>query len=245
MNPKLEELRKRFLPPPRGTQPGDTIFSRDPQPSSEPVCREQPLSTDRAESAESADALVAKGSPPAESSAEQVAPNADSEIEVDEANSVDQLVQAIDKLFEPSRRCSVDLADISKASDVFLELTGSAFRAFESLKDFRDHMRKLSNSFVSMRTLQNDLGVLAESFDPVRALHREVMRLTDAVQIRLAQVAKSLEPANVLRAHVGELAQILENATELQAEFYDLAKAFGPAVDATATGVKRDPEETA
>jgi hypothetical protein len=88
---------------------------------------------------------------------------------------LNQVGQAIDKLFEPARRASNGLADLAKASDSLLQLSGSAFRLFESLKDFRDHMRKLSSSFASMRTFQNDLGVLAESFEPaklVEALRR-------------------------------------------------------------------------
>ena len=244
MNPKLEELRKRLLAPPPGAPPPDTIFSSSSQLSPEPVSLEQPTPADSGESAEPGDALVA-GSPPAASLAEQVTANRDREIALDEAKLVNRAGQAIDKLFEPARRSSDGLADIAKASDALLQLTGSAFGLFESLKDFRDHMRKLSNSFGSMRTFQNDLGVLAESFEPVRALHHEVVRLADSVRIRLAQVARSLEPANALRAHAAELAQILENATELQAQFYDLSKTFGPAVRATGTGVKGVRDETA
>ena len=245
MNPKLEELRRRLLAPPPGAPPPDTIFSRSPQLSPEPASREQPTPAGSAEAAEPGDALVAEGSPPAESPAEQVTANRDREIAVDEAKLVNRVGQAIDKLFEPAQRSSDGLADIAKASDAFLQLTGSAFGLFESLKDFRDNMRKLSNSFASMRTFQNDLGVLAESFEPVRALHHEVVRLADSVRIRLAQVARSLEPANDLRAHAVELAQILENATEFQAQFYDLSKTFGPAVHATGTGVKGERDETA
>ena len=237
MNPKLEEL-KRLLAPPPGAPPPYTIFSSSLQLSPEPTSHEQPTPADGGESADPGDALVAEGSPPAESLAEQVTANRDSEIAVGEAKLVNRVGEAIDKLFEPARRSSEGLADIAKASDAFLQLTGSAFGLFESLKDFRDHMRKLSNSFASMRTFQNDLGVLAESFEPVRALHHEIVRLADAVRIRLAQVARSLEPANALRAHAAELAQILENATELQARFYDLSKTFGPTVHATGTGVK-------
>ena len=162
-----------------------------------------------------------------------------------DTDAVNQFGQAVDKLFEPAQQCRERLAEIAKASESLSQLAGAAFDLFESLKDFRDHMRKLSNSFVSMRTFQNDLGVLAESFEPVGALHHEVVRLADAVRIRLGQVVRSLEPANALRADAAELAQILENATELQAQFYDLSKTFGPVIHATGTGVKGERDETA
>jgi len=245
MNPRLEELRKRFLVPSLpGTQSRDTIFGSSSQPSSEPPSSEQPALSDRAESAESGDVLFAHGSAPAESPAEQAAAEREREIAADDAAS-DDLGQAIDKLFEPMRRCADFLAEMVKASDVFLQTTRSALPAFKSLEDFRDHMRKLSNCFASVRTLQNDLGILTESFDPVRALHREVVRLSDDVRIRLTKVARSLEPINALRTNVVEIVQILEDATALQAQFYDLSKTFDPTLQATGTGVSGEPDETA
>jgi hypothetical protein len=244
MDPRLEELRRRLLVPSLpSTQSRDTIFGNNSQPSSKPPSSEQPALTDRTKSAESGDVSFAEGSAPVESPAEQAVAERDREIAVDDAAS-DDLGQAIDKLFEPVRRCADFLAEMTKASDVFLQTTRSALPAFKSLEDFRNHMRKLSNSFASVRTLQNDLGILAESFDPVRALHREVVRLSDDVRIRLATVARSLEPINALRTNVVEIALILEDATALQAQFYDLSKTFVPAFHATATGVSGEPDET-
>jgi len=244
MNPKLEILRKRFLPPTPEAPPPDTIFSHSPQVSQEPRSNEQPPPADSAESAEPGDALAAESSPQSESLAEQVTENREREIAVDEAKSINQLGQAIDKLFEPAQRCGERLAEIVNASHAFLRLTGSALGLFESLEDFRDHMRKLSNSFASMRAFQDDLGGLAESFEPVRALHQHVGQLAGAVRIRLAEVSSSLEPANALRAQAAELVQILEGAAELQAQFYELSKVFA-AFQANGTSVKDGRDETA
>jgi hypothetical protein len=138
----------------------------------------------------------------------------------------DGFSQAINKLFEPAQRCEERLAEITNASDAFLQFAGSALGLFKSLEDFRDHMRKLSNSFASMRAFQDDLSGLAESFQPVRALHQHVGQLAGAVRVRLAQVSSSLEPINSLRAQTAELLQILEGAAELQAQFYELSKVF-------------------
>jgi hypothetical protein len=95
---------------------------------------------------------------------------------------MDPLGQAIAKLFEPALRCKEHLAEIAKASDSIFQLVGSALERLEELESFRDHMRRLSNSFASMRAFQDDLGVLAESFEPVKALHQQIIQLADAVR---------------------------------------------------------------
>jgi hypothetical protein len=60
----------------------------------------------------------------------------------------------------------------TRQGDSIFQLVGSALERIEESQKFRDHMRRLSNSFASMRAFQDDLGVLAESFEPVKALHQ-------------------------------------------------------------------------
>jgi hypothetical protein len=234
MNPKLEELRRRFLPstdPPAPTL--ETIFKRGPQVSHGPGPSEQLPAANSAEPAEPRGALTSQSSPQAEPYSEQVTDYGNSQIAVEKPKSVDQLGQAIAKLFEPAQRCKKQLAEIAHASNSIKQLARSTLELFEPLESFRDHMRRLSNSFASIRAFQDDLGVLAESFEPVKALHQQVIQLADAVRTHFAEVAASLEPANALRAQTAELAQILEAGTELQAQFYELSKAFGAAVQAS------------
>jgi methylphosphotriester-DNA--protein-cysteine methyltransferase len=239
MNPKLEELRRRFLPGTPFVPTPEPIFRSGPQVSQELGPSEQLPPANSAEPAEPGDALTAQSSPEAEPLAERVTDNRDGQIAVEKPKPVDQLGQAVAKLFEPAQRCKEHLAEIAKASDSILRLVGSALERFEELKSFRDHMRRLSNSFASMRAFQDDLGVLAESFEPVKALHQQVIQLADGVRTHLAEVAESLEPANALRAQTAELAQILGVGTQLQAQFYELSKAFG-AVPADGASVKSD-----
>jgi ABC-type transporter Mla subunit MlaD len=153
--------------------------------------------------------------------------------------------QAMAKLFEPAQRCNQHLAEISKASDSIFQLVGSALERLEELEDFRDHMRKLSNSFASMHALQDDLNELAGSFEPVKALHQQVIELADAIRTHLAEVAASLEPANALRVQATALTQTLEASMELQAQFYELSRAFGIPIKANAESAKDDRGEMA
>ena len=238
MNPKLEELRRRFLPstdPPAPTL--ETIFKRGPQVSQGAGPSEQ---LPAANSTEPRGTLTTQNSAQAEPFAEKVTDNGNRQVAVEEPKSVDQLGQAIAKLFEPAQRCKEQLAEIAHASDSIKELARSVLELFEPLEGFRDHMRRRSNSFASMRAFQDDLGVLAESFEPVKALHQQVIQLADAVRTHFAEVAASLEPANALRARTAELAQILEAGTELQGQFYELSKAFGAAVQASGASAKGD-----
>jgi len=251
MKPKIEELRKRFLPATPFVPTPETIFRSGPQVSEEPGSSEEPGPSEqlppanRAEPAEPGEALTAQSSRQAEPLAERVSDNRYGQIAAEKPKSVDQLGQAIAELFEPAQRCKEYLAEIAKASDSVFHLLESVLGRLEELESFRDHMRRLSNSFALMRAFQDDLGVLAESFEPVKALHQEVSQLGDAVRSHLAEVAASLEPANALRAQAAELAQILAAGTELQAQFYELSKAFGTAVQANDARVKNSPGERA
>jgi hypothetical protein len=174
--------------------------------------------------------LLHTSSPQVELLAEQITDNGDGQITVEEPKSVDQFGQSIAKLFEPAQLCKKHLAEIVNASDSINKLARSAPELFEPLKNFCDHVPRLSRSFASMRAFQDDLGVLAESYEPGKALHQQVIQLADAVRTRLTEVAASLEPVNALRVRAAELAQILEAGTELQARFSELAKAIGAAV---------------
>jgi hypothetical protein len=236
MNPKLEELRRRLLPPTPDAAPSDTILSNSSLAS--PAPREQQPLTDVASSTEPEEARNTESSPQVESLREEITKSSDGQTAI-EVRSFKKLDQAIDQLFKPAQRCREKLTEIAKSSDFFHQLAGSTIGLFESLEEFGDHMRKLSNSFATMRAFQHDLGALAESFDPVRALHHEVVGLSDGIRIRLAQVARSLEPANALRIQAAELTQVLERATKLQAQFYELSKAFA-AVQRNETSVKGD-----
>ena len=226
-NPKIEELRKLFLPQSRAAaQIPDTIFASSSQPALEQLHSKQPEAGGQRESVGSAAIAVAKRPLTAESTTQRSVSDSGKKIGIDDIASGGNLGQAIDKLFEPARVCNDFFAQVVDTSNYFRQLSDKALRVFESLENFRDHMRKLSSSFASIRNLQNDLGIIAESFDSVRALQLEVTRLTDAVGTRLAEVARSLDPASTLRTNAAELVQILEHATELQAQFYDLSKRF-------------------
>ena len=226
MNSKFKEFRKLLQSSPIVSAP-ETFLGRDPKVSETPWIFEQLPSTN---SAETRDALTAQRSPQVELHAEQVTDNGDGQIAVEEPKSVDQLGQSIAKLFQPAQLCKEHLAEIANATDSINRLARSAPEFFEPLKNFCDHVPRLSRSFASMRAFQDDLGVLAESFEPGKALHQQVIQLADAVRTRLTEVAASLEPVNALRVRAAELAQILEAGTELQARFSELAKAIGTAV---------------
>jgi hypothetical protein len=80
------------------------------------------------------------------------------------AKSLKSLEQAIEELFKPAQLCKENLAEATKSSELFHQLTGSVMEVTESLQRFRDQMRKLSSTFSKMRNFQYDLGALAESF---------------------------------------------------------------------------------
>lgn len=243
MSTKLEELRKRFLPPTSDVAP-DAASDQGAQVSELANSDARPSPAYSAESAESGHAQTAESSSQTESLAERLSGNREKESVCDDAKSVNELALAIDKLFEPTQRCTQRFAEITKASDALLELAGSASGLFESLGDFRDHMRRLSNSFASMRAFQDDLGVLAESFEPLKALHHEIGQLADAIRARLGEVSSSLEAANTLRAQAAKLVQILEGATALKTEFFELSKTFATG-QANGTSTKGGRDERA
>jgi hypothetical protein len=229
MNSKFKELRKLLQSSPFVPAP-ETFLGRDPNVSQTPWVFEQLPSTNSTEPAETRDAVTAQSSPQVELHPEQVADNGNGQIAVEEPNVVDQLGQSIAKLFQPALLCKQHLAEIANASDSINKLARSAPELFEPLKNFCDHVPRLSRSFASMRAFQDDLGVLADSFEPGKALHQQVIQLADAVRNRLTEVAASLEPINALRTQAAELAQILEAGTERQAQFSELSKAIGAAV---------------
>ena len=237
MNPKLEELRKRFLPESPFVPTPETIFMSSPEGFQGPDSSELPPAN-HPEPAEPGDALNAQSLPPAEPLAQRVTDNQDGQIAVEKPKSADQLGQAIAKLFEPAQRCKDTLLKSQKHPTLSSSLSDRHSSGSKSSKRFRDNMQRLSNSFASMRAFQDDLGVLAESFEPVKALHQQVSQLADTVRTHLVEVAASLAPANTLRAQVAELAQILAAGTELQAQFYELSKAFGTAVQGNDARVK-------
>lgn len=159
MNSKFKELRKLLQSSPIVPAP-ETFLRRDPRVSETPWIFEQLPST---KSAETRDALTSRRSPQVELHAEQVTDNGDGQIAVEEPKSVDQLGQSIAKLFQPAQLCKEHLAEIANATDSILKLARSAPEFFEPLKNFCDHVPRLSRSFASMRAFQDDFGVLAES----------------------------------------------------------------------------------
>jgi uncharacterized phage infection (PIP) family protein YhgE len=226
MSSKFKELRKLLQSSPFVPAP-ETFLGRDPKVLETPWVFEQLPSNN---SGETRDDLTAQSPSRVELHAEQIADNGDGQIEVEEPKSVDQLGQAIAKLFQPAQLCKEHLAEIANTTDSINKLARSAPEFFEPLKNFCDHVPTLSKSFASMRAFQDDLGLLAESFEPGKALHQQVIQLADAARAHLTEVAASLEPVNALRVRAAELVQILEAGMELQAQFSELAKAIGDAV---------------
>lgn len=116
MNSKLKELRK-FLPPSPFLPTPETSSGHDSQVSQTPWVFEQLPAANSAEPAEPRDALTAQSSPQIELLAEQDTDNSNGQVAVENSKSVDQLGQAIAKLFEPAQRCKEQLAEIANASD--------------------------------------------------------------------------------------------------------------------------------
>jgi uncharacterized protein with von Willebrand factor type A (vWA) domain len=137
MNPKPEELRRRFLPSTDPSAPTlETIFKRGPQVSHGPGPSEQMPASNSAEPAEPTGALSTQSSPQAEPHAEQVTDYGNWQVAVEKPKSVDQLGQAIAKLFEPAQRCKKQLAEIAHASNSIKQLTRSALELLEAAREF-------------------------------------------------------------------------------------------------------------
>lgn len=199
--------------------PAATLPPEPPRSQPEPVYAEE--------------ADFAEPSPPQSGSfiepvfSEQPPARVDDQIALEPPRSIDGLAQAVAELFEPARQCQSRLAEIRSGSEIMEHLTQLAVEVREPLRDFHDHIRRLSSSFESMRAFRDELSVLAESFTPVRALHQQVTQLAHTVRTNLAEVARGLEPAKALRIDIANLAAAIESVSELQVQFQELSEAFG------------------
>jgi hypothetical protein len=251
MGLKLDELRKRLLQPGPAsptTYPtlelGRQIWSESPvfsqQPATENSQDARHTSASAPEensSAPSAGEIVSLTDPAHQDTGDQAAvvatdvdirgaaavPKADGRADHAPAN---ELARAIDKLFEPARHC---LDEIPQACEAISQLTRSTLEMCQPLRNFRDHLQRLSGSFASMRTFRDELDVLADWFEPIGVLNRQIIQLEDAVQERLAEVAKTLESTRTLRMRIAELGQTVDSASELEVEFLELSRSFGAA----------------
>jgi hypothetical protein len=261
MGLKLEELRKRLLQPGPASptsyptlELGRQIWSESPVFSQQPATENSQDARHRSASAPeenssawSAAEIVSLTDPVHQNTGDQVAVATDVDIrgaaalpKVDgraDHAPANELTRAIDKLFEPTRHC---LGEIPQACEAISQLTRSTLEMYQPLRDFRDHLQRLSGSFASMRTFRDELDVLAEWFEPIGVLNKQIIQLEDAVQERLAEVAKTLESTKTLRIRIAELGQTVDSASELDVQFPELSRSFG-----AASHTNRESAETA
>jgi len=160
MDPKIEDLRRRFIPPTLNSKASSSEkFHSSPQ-SQNPAAQERPNENSTSQTSERGKLAGAMG--PKQSRLEET--SNDEPQEYSGAKSLKSLEQAIEELFKPAQLCKENLAEATKSSELFHQLTGSVMEVTESLQRFRDQMRKLSSTFSKMRNFQYDLGALAESF---------------------------------------------------------------------------------
>src|ERR1700730_19186264 len=113
MNPNLEELRRRFLPPTDPPAPTlETIFKRGPQVSHGPGPSEQLPAANSAEPAEPRGALTTQSLPQVEPHAERVTDYGNWQVAVEKPKSAEQLCPPIAKLLAPAHRCKKHLSAI-------------------------------------------------------------------------------------------------------------------------------------
>jgi hypothetical protein len=251
MGLKLDELKKRLLRPGPASPTsyptlefGRQIWSESPVFSQQPATEnsQDPLhrsasAPEENSSARSEAEIVSLTEPAHQNTGDQAAavatgvdircaaavPKVDGRADRAPAN---ELARAIDKLFEPTRHC---LDEIPEACEAISQLTRSTLEMCQPLRNFRDHLQKLSGSFASMRTFRDELDVLAEWFEPIGVLNRQIILLEDAIQARLAEVAKTLESTKTLRMRIAELGQTVDSDSELEAQFLELSRSFGAA----------------
>jgi hypothetical protein len=251
MDLKLEELRKRLLQPvPASPTSYPTLES------GREVWSASPLFSQQSPTENSQDTRHRRASAPEENPSERSAAEIMSLTESAHQNTGDQaaavatdvdvrgaaavpkvdgradgtpaneLARAIDNLFEPVRHC---LGEIPQACEAVSQLTRPTLEMCQPLRNFRDHLQRLSGSFASMRTFRYELDVLAESVEPIGVLNRQTIQLEDAVQAQLAEVVKTLESTKTLRMRIAELGRTVDSASELEAQFLELSRNFGAA----------------
>jgi hypothetical protein len=142
-------------------------------------------------------------------------------------SSANQLVRAIDKLFEPARQYQQHLNEIAQSCEVINQLARSTLELCQPLQNFGDRLRKLSKAFFSMRTFREDLNTLAESFEPIGTLNKQIVQLEGAIQAQIAEVAITLESAKTVRARIAALEQSVDLVSELETQFLELSRCFG------------------
>ncbi len=236
IHPRLEEIRKRLMEPhvptvpPRYTAPKRVaeVYSPAPAISPEVPSGHFEAADAEADATESSPYSPAEGTPLVEAVVNEQHPaEVDDQTVPETPRPIDGLAQAIAELFEPARQCQSRLAEIRSGFDLMEHLTRLAVELCEPLKDFHDHIRRLSSSFESMCTFRDELGVLAQSFTPVRALHQQVTQLAQMVRTNLAEVAHELEPAKALQIDIANLAAAIDSVSELQVRFQELSRVFG------------------
>lgn len=248
MSPKLEELRRRLLqvgalnPSPsmksgRQVSSGLPIFVRQlvdedgrekntltseehsaPRSKSEVVSPNGPIVLEKDDEA-LADAAAANLKPAFAATAKP-----DGHVEFSSAN---QLVPAIDKLFEPARQYQQRLNEIAQSCEIINQLARSTLELCQPLQNFGDRLRKLSKAFFSMRTFREDLNTLAESFEPIGTLNKQIVQLERAIQAQIAEVAVTLESAKTVRSRIAELEQSVDLVSELETQFLEVSRCFG------------------
>jgi len=254
MNIKLEELRKRLLQPGSVVPaPSATLKSRRQVSPAFPVLLPRSANEDSSDSrqgnvltgeelprARSKMALIEATRPDKDDQAAAAAAPIDPKapaavtLQADGHTNVtadNQLIEAIEKLFEPARQCQGRLREISQTCEAIDQLTRSTLELCHPLRNFGDHLRKLSNAFFSMRTVRDELAILAESFEPIAIFKSQLVQLDGAVQAQLADVAKTLESTKILTTRIVELEHSVASISELEAQFLELSRCFGDASD--------------
>jgi hypothetical protein len=190
MNPRLEQLRKRYLNPPMPSG-GSGAYTRGPR-SIDP----EPSEEEMAASEVQADAqnLNTQESAPMDVMVEKNSDNKDGQDSPPAAEAVatDNLGQGIATLFEPARRYR-DRVSLSFESIRSLQTElGTLAQAFEPLKGLQGQIYEVLN------TIRAQLGDLAMSLEAAKAL-----------RLQLSELVDSLETGAELQTQIHELSKAL------------------------------------
>ncbi len=190
MNPRLEQLRKRYLNPPMPG--GSAVYTRGPR-SIEPEPSEQEAAVSEVHA--EAENPSSQESPPAEAIAEQnsdATAGEDSQPAVEETTVTDDLAASIAAMFEPARRYR-DRVSLSFESIRSLQAElGALVQSLEPLKGLQDQIFEILNS------IRAQLADLAMSLEAAKAL-----------RLQLSELVESLETGSEIQDQIHELSKAL------------------------------------
>jgi hypothetical protein len=147
-------------------------------------------------------------------------------LKADSRADVSSAAQAIDIFFEPARQCQKRLREITQSCQVIEQLACSTLALCQPLQTFGERLRKISKALLSMREFRDELNVLSESFEPIGTLSKQIAQLENAIPAQLAEIATTLESTKTMKARIAELDQSVDSVSELEVQFLELSRCF-------------------